>query len=169
MYHADKYKESNDSLKRFCDVFNATSAKLGGEIIFDISQKENFRDDGKIIYKPTNEIILFDWEKRHTYYGTCGGFNFKTFGQFERKMRKVEIRLSIQCSTDEKCFIIAWHDDFKKEAVETVGSVTASGSKEYDGKRFTTKFKEISYQEMEIFYNILSKAFVSKNYDATTF
>lgn len=169
MYHSNKYKESNDSLERFCDVFNKISADLGGEITFDISQVENFRDDGKIIHHAQNRVILFDWEKRHSYYDKCGAFKFDTFGQFERKIRKPEIELSIQCSTDEKCFCIAWHQDFRKEKLVSMGSKTANGGKEYDGKRFTKKFMEISYNNMEIFYRVLLKAFTDNTLNSECF
>lgn len=168
MYHADKYQESNDSLKRFCDKFNAISSTLGGLIVFDISQKENFRDDGKIIYQPDGRIILFDWEKRHSYYDGCNKFQFKTFGQFERKIKKREIELSIQCSKDECCFTIAWHEDFRREEMVNIGSKTTYG-REYDGKRFTKEFIEILYSELDKFYNILLKAFTSNKLDSSTF
>lgn len=169
MYHADKYKDSNDSLERFCKQFNATAATLGGIVKMEVSPVENFRDDGKIIHVPTNAHVFYDWEKRHTYYSGCGEFKFDSFGQFERKIRKSEIELSIQCSSDEKCFIIAWHNDFRKEEKRIIGSKTASGEREYDGKRFTKEFVEISYSKMDIFYNILVKAFKTNSFDSTSF
>lgn len=169
MYHSDKYKESNDSLERFCRAFNSVAADLGNDIIFQVSKVENFRDDGAVMHMKQKRKLLFDWEKRHSYYDTYGSFKFDTFGQFERKIRKPEILLSIQCSTDEKGFCIAWHEDFKKEQVVAIGSKTANGGREYDGKRFTKKFIEISYDNMDIFYRILQRAFQSNSFNSDSF
>lgn len=132
------------------------------------SRVENFREDGKIICLSVNQYLLYDFEKRDRYYDSCG-FRFKDFGQFERKIQKPEIALSIQCSKDEKCFCIAWHEDFKKEEIKYIGSATASGKKEYTGKRFTKAFREMNYNEMNIFYHILLKAFTTKKLNASCF
>ena len=147
------------ALERFCKTFNEVARRMGNEINMKVSEIENFRDDGEIVHIPTGRKILYDFEKRFTYYDECGRFKFTTFGQFERKIQKSEISCSIQCSKDEKCFILAWHDDYKKEKIEYVGSKTASGRFERTGKRFTKDFLEIKYSEMNKFYNILKKAF----------
>lgn len=161
MYHPDKYGHHNDALEKFCNVFNEAAAKVGGLILMKASEVENFREDGEIIYKPTGKRILYDFEKRFSYYDSCGSFKFDTFGQFERKIQKPEITLSIQCSRDERCFIIAWHEDYKKEKIVYMHSRTASGGTENTGKRFTKDFLELSYAEMDKFYKILEKAFNS--------
>jgi hypothetical protein len=169
MYHSNKYDESNQSLERFGLAFNKIAYQLGSEFYFNISKIENFRDDGSIIHTKTGKRILFDWEKRHSYYNSFGQFAFKTFGQFERKIRKPEIELSIQCSTDETGFCIAWHNDFRNEVVVNVGSKTANGGKEFDGKRFTKNYLEIPYVDMAKFYQILLNAVNNNTYDCNSF
>ncbi len=158
MYHPSKYQEHNDSLDRFVRKFNEVSKKRNGQILIEIHKQENFIDDAIIKDEKTGKSISFDWEKRESYYSSCG-FPFKTFGQFERKIIKPKILLSIQCSKSEDCFCIAWHSDFKKEGIENIGSITETGNYEYYGKRFTKEFKEIKYDDMELLYNILRKAF----------
>ncbi|HMR92164.1 MAG TPA: hypothetical protein PKC69_07610 [Chitinophagaceae bacterium] len=161
MYHPDKYGQHNDALERFCTAFNEAALKAGGLIFMNPSAIENFREDGEIIHRPTGRKTLYDFEKRFSYYDSCGKFRFDTFGQFERKIQKAEITLSIQCSRDEKCFIIAWHEDYKKEKIVYLSSKTASGGSEKGGKRFTKDFLEIDYTDMDKFYRILEKAFMT--------
>lgn len=168
MYHPDKYSHHNEALDRFCAAFNEASKKEGGLLFMKQSDIENFREDGEIVYLPTGAITLYDFEKRNKYYGTCG-FTFPDFGQFERKIQKPEISLSIQCSKDEKCFCIAWHEDFKKEQIKYIGSVTGLGNKEFKGKRFTTAFKELKYSEIDKFYKMILKAFSGKVFNASCF
>lgn len=158
MYHPGKYDEHNKSLKRFVDKFNKVEEEISSDIVMEIHKHENFIDDAIIIDKKTDKKLSFDWEKRNTHY-TDYGFPFKDFGQFERKIKKPKIELSIQCCKSENGFCIAWHSDFKKEKIKNIGSVTEKGDKEFNGKRFTKKFMELNYAEMEKFHKILRKAF----------
>jgi len=168
MYHPDKYHPHNEALGRFCEAFNDVARNAGDLIFIRTSDTENFIEDGEIIYRATNKSILYDFEKRNSYYNTCG-FPFLDFGQFERKIKKPDISLSIQCSKDEKCFCIAWHEDFKKETIKYIGSLTGYGNKEHTGKRFTKKFKELNYSEMDQLYQMLLKAFTSNNFNSSCF
>lgn len=105
MYFPSTYNEHNQSLKRFINTFNEYSQQRGGR--FTIKMKEeDFHSDGFIIDSKTKKEIVFDWEKRHSYYITYG-FPFDTFGQFERKIKKSGIDMSIQCSKNENAFCIA--------------------------------------------------------------
>ena len=167
MYFADRYQPHNESLENFINQFNKISKKMGERILMQFNKIENYIDDGKIIDTKSGQEICFDWEKRHSYYDECG-FPFIDFGQFERKIKKPEILLSIQCSKDEKCFVIAWHEDFKKEKKKFIKSATSNGYEE-NAKRFTKKFKEFKYSEMEKFYKILEKAFETQKFDGSVF
>ena len=169
MYHADKYESHNEALKKFIKAFNEVAKNMGDKLEMYYQEIENFKDDGGIIYKPTEERILYDFEKRFSYYNSCGQFKFDTLGQFERKIRKSIIKLSIQCSKDEKCHMIAWHEDYVKEIKYNIGSVTASGSREYDGKRFTKDFIELTYKQFDVFYKILLYAFENNAFNKSSF
>lgn len=169
MYHPGKYNEHNQALLRLIHKFNEVSIQKGNEVKMYYQKNENYRDDGGIIYNKTFAKILYDFEKRHNYYDCCNKLKFDTLGQFERKIAKAEIKLSIQCSSDEKCFIIAWHDDYQKEKKEYLKSQTADGKGERNAKRFTKDFVEIAYSEMDKFYDILVNAFKYNSFNKKSF
>jgi len=169
MYHPSKYDAHNKALENMIIKFNDTAKIVGNELKMYSQVKENYRDDGGIEYLATGQKVLYDFEKRHNYYNGCGGLAFKTLGQFERKILKQEIKLSIQCSTDENCFIIAWHEDYKKEDKKYINSATQDGRGERNAKRFTEDFIEIKYSDMGIFYNILLNAFKEKSFNKKSF
>lgn len=168
MYHPEKYIHHNKALDHFCALFNEAAARLGDLIYMKPSAIENFREDGEIVYKLQNTRILYDFEKRFSYYDNYKMFKFDTFGQFERKIQKPEISLSIQCSKNEDGFIIAWHEDYRQEKIAYINSRTANGW-EKTGKRFTKKYRELAYHEMERFYKILNKAFTENRFNASCF
>lgn len=154
MYHPTKYQAHNDSLDNFLSKFNSVAEEKGNNLKMEVREQENFRDDGFIISNENGKSIVFDWEKRFSYYNTYG-FPFKTFGQFERKIQKEEIELSIQCSKDESAFCFAWHEDFLKEKIQYIRSVTGDGRYENTGKRFTEAFVELKYGELDVFHDII--------------
>ncbi len=160
MHHPDKYAGHNRSLEKFVDIFNEVANTKGNILKMEINKVENFRDDGSVINLLTAKKIIFDWEKRYTYYDGYG-FPFPTFGQFERKIKKEEIKLSIQCSKDEQAFCYAWHEDFLKEKIEYIESRTKTGS-ETKGKRFTKNFTEYRYSGMADFHDDLIEYFKIK-------
>lgn len=168
MYHPEKYSAHNQALARFCHLFNQTSEASGGALLMQPSRRENFREDGEILFRPAATSVLYDFEKRFSHYPRHGAFRFSTFGQFERKLQKPEISLSIQCSTDESGFIVAWHEDYRAEALVHIASKTATGT-EQTGKRFTTRFLELSYHQMGRFYRVLDYAFRYNQFNANSF
>ena len=163
MYYKQKYKDHNDALFRFMKKFNNVSYHFNNELKMYLQKNENYRDDGGIVYLPGNVKLLYDFEKRHSYYYTFGKFPFKELGQFERKIAKQEIQLSIQCSKDETGFVYAWHDDFRNEQKQFVKSKTSTGFEE-NAKRFTSNFEEINYKSMADFYGKVLFWFKSENF-----
>lgn len=169
MYHPNKYKEHDDSLNRLIKAFNEVAIKMGNEVQMYFQEQENFRDDGGIVYIETGQKILYDFEKRHNYYDTCKGLKFSTLGQFERKIAKEEIKLSIQSCSDESCLVIAWHEDYKSESKEFINSATENGENEKNAKRFTRDFIEIEYARLDILYLILVDAFKNETFNKKCF
>lgn len=169
MYHPNKYKDHNDALNILISKFNTIAKKHGNEVEMYYQQRENFRDDGGVIFVKNGIKFLFDFEKRHTYYAKCKNLQFDTLGQFERKIQKKEIKLSIQCSTDEQCLVIAWHEDYEKESIENIHSVTENGDTENKGKRFTKDFIEVPIDRLDILYCIFVEAFESNNFNKKSF
>jgi len=169
MYHPGKYKEHDKALNNLITKFNEVANELGNEVQMYFQEKENYRDDGGVIFTATGDKFLYDFEKRHKYYVNCKGLKFHTLGQFERKIKKQEIKLAIQCSTNEDCLVLAWHEDYKKETKEYLKSKTEDGKGESNAKRFTKDFIEISYDHLEIMYNIFLNAFKNKTFNCKSF
>ena len=169
MYHPNKYQEHDKALNYLIVNLNKVAEKFGGEVQMYFQEQENFRDDGGVIFLNSGEKFLYDFEKRHSHYNGCKELKFDTLGQFERKIQKKEIKLAIQSSTDEKCLILAWHEDYKKEEKEYIKSATENGNGESNAKRFTKDFLEISYDNLEIMYYIFIKAFKTDNFNKASF
>jgi len=112
MKRPSMYQRHEDSLKSFVEKFN--NAKDNLRLVMQIYNTENFRDDGVIVDTKSGKRITFDWEIRDRYF-TSGKFAFKELGQFERKLKKGEIGLSLQCDRDETAVMAAWHEDWLKE------------------------------------------------------
>jgi len=107
MKRPSMYNRHKVSLKAFVEKFNNVKDDLG--LVMKIYNTENFRDDGVIVDTKTGKRIIFDWEIRDRYF-TSGKFAFKESGQFERKLKKGEIGLSLQCDQDETAVMAAWHE-----------------------------------------------------------
>ena len=107
MKRPSMYNRHKVSLKAFVEKFNNVKDDL--RLVMKIYNTENFRDDGVIVDTKTGKRITFDWEIRDRYF-TSGKFTFKELGQFERKLKKGEIGLSLQCDQDETAVMAAWHE-----------------------------------------------------------
>ncbi|NPA63433.1 MAG: hypothetical protein GXO16_00510 [Epsilonproteobacteria bacterium] len=168
MYYPTRYSEHNKALDNLTKAFNNIAKKLGGEVYMQTNPIENYYDDGRIVHRPTQKSFLFDFEKRFEYYPECGSFGFSSLGQFERKIEKKQIKLSIQSSTNEKCYILAWHKDYYKEKRYAIPSKTQD-AQEKKFKRFTKHFIEIPQHKLDIMYHIFLEAFTHDRYDKSTF
>tara|TARA_Y100000766_G_C18906346_1_gene605978 strand:+ start:706 stop:1221 length:516 start_codon:yes stop_codon:yes gene_type:complete len=162
MYFPDKYQSHNEALDRFVILFNRCSHKKKSRITMNSEKIENFRDDGFIQF-PDNSILKYDFEKRFNYYPKFGEFRFSDLGQFERKISKKEISLSIQCSTDESGFVFAFHEDLYKEEKKYISSKTRNGY-ERTAKRFTKNFYECSSENIIRFHNMIENCYKNKNF-----
>ncbi|MBU4501687.1 MAG: hypothetical protein KKA79_03790 [Nanoarchaeota archaeon] len=131
-----------------------------------LRKNENFRDDGVITFEDGNSII-FDWEKRDAHW-TGDRFPFSELGQFERKLQKQEIKLSIQCNKEEKTFAIGWHEDWLKE--NKIRRNLATNNVDESGVvRYTSKFKVYSYDEIDKFMDVIIKAFKKSAFNYRSF
>ena len=162
MYYSERYQEHNKALDRFVSVFNKNSNLNNYDLSMFVQKIENFRDDGWIKF-PDSSSVKYDFEKRFTYYPSYDEFQFKDLGQFERKIAKKEILLSIQSSSDETGFLFAFHSDFLREEKKFISSKTSTGY-EKTAKRFTKNFLEISYKDMAVFQKMLLNCYESKNF-----
>lgn len=160
------YQQHEDTLKHFTDIFNNT--KDGIPLVMQVYHTENFRDDGVIVNTKTGKRVAFDWEYRDRYFKS-GIFRFKTLGQFERKIKKAEIGLSMQSDSDETAILIAWHQDFKREKEQKVTLKTDHNYREYGSVRYTNKFKIYKHIEITEFKRMVFRALKTDAYDHTVF
>lgn len=166
MYRPSKYNKHNESLENFAKLFNdEQSAK---HIVMEPIDEETYDNDGKFVNIKTGEEIGFDWEYRDRYFSN-GVFSFDSLGQYERKLIKKSIQLSIQCDNTQTAILVAWHEDFLLENKVKIGLATDSPRKQYGGVRYTKRFKIYSYQEIKEFKKMIEKAFTSGDLNASIF
>lgn len=160
------YSKHNKSLEKFANLFN--SEKKYPRLRIEPIQEETFRDDGFIIDAHTNKRIGFDWEIRDRYFSNCH-FQLPTLRQFERKIIKDEIDISIQCDSTETGIIVAWHEDFKMGKRFIQPSKTDFSHKENAWVRETNHFRVYSYENISDFKEMLIRAFVNNQYNHNSF
>jgi len=71
MYHPCKYEEHDRALNNLITKFNKVANRLGNEVQMYFQEKENYRDDGGVIFTATGEKFLYDFENKT--------FNCKSF------------------------------------------------------------------------------------------
>ena len=111
MYRPSKYYISQASLEFFAKRFNESPNHRNLE--WRYINEESFVNDGYFIDVGTGKSLGYDWEIRDNYFEN-GRFKFPTIRQFDRKMQKDSIKLSIQGDRDCMAFIAVWHDDLRK-------------------------------------------------------
>ncbi|NOZ74008.1 MAG: hypothetical protein GXO90_01325 [FCB group bacterium] len=166
MKRPSMYPHHEASLKKFTDLFN--KQRDGLSLVMQIYQTENYRDDGIIVDTRSGKRITFDWEKRDRYFRS-GEFRFSTLWQFERKLKKDEIGLSLQCDSDETAVLVAWHRDWLKEPMKTHRLLTDSPGKEMARVRETRHFKIYRYSEIILFRKMLSTALTTGRFEYSVF
>ncbi len=147
MYRPSKYNKHNETLANFEKLFNSTVNYQN--IIIKPIEEETFIDDGVILDLDTNQEIGFDWEYRDKYFSNCN-FKFNTLGQFERKIVKPSIKLSIQCDSTFTGIAIAWHEDWIKEN-SVLLNLSTDTIDEFGKVRYTKSFKVYSFEKIEEF------------------
>lgn len=166
MYRPSKYNKHNESLDFFAKLFNAE--KSMSDIIMEPIDEETFDNDGFFVDVKTGKKIGFDWEYRDRYFKN-GIFSFDSLGQYERKLKKESIQVSVQCDSTQTAILVAWHDDFLLEEKVKLSLATDSWKKQYGGVRYTKKFKIYHYGEIKEFKKMIQRAFATGKQDASLF
>ncbi len=166
MKRPSMYNRHEASLKAFVEKFNNVKDDL--RLVMQIYNTENFRDDGVIVDTKTGKRITFDWEIRDRYFKS-GKFVFKELGQFERKLKKGEIGLSLQCDQDETAVMAAWHEDWLKEKPRKKKLRTDQKSDEFGMVRYTRHFRIYFYKKIGEFRKMISKALIKSSFNHTVF
>jgi hypothetical protein len=166
MKRPSMYDQHERSLKRFADLFNGV--RDGLPLVMQTYHTENYRDDGIIVNTRSGKRIAFDWEYRDRYFES-GKFPFQRVGQFERKLKKDEIGLSLQCDRDETAVVVAWHTDLLREKPVKRGLATDSEREEQGTVRFTEHFRIYHYSDLKTLRRMLHCALQTETFDHTVF
>lgn len=161
MYRGSLYDKSQSSMERFADAFN--SIDLYPNITWQCIKEETYDNDGYFLNIAKGNTIGFDWKIRDRYFNN-GHFQFDTLGQFERKLKKPTIQLSIQVDKQETAILVAWHKDFleeEKQSAElaTDASLSGTGHKQSGEVRYTSHFKIYTLEEFRAFKAMINRAF----------
>lgn len=159
------YNKHDESLRKFARLFNGS--KDYRHIQIRPNTEETYDNDGQIVNTYTGQEIGFDWEYRDRYFENCN-FRFKTLGQYERKLIKPSIKISIQCDSTETGIAIAWHEDWL--SVSCINRRLATDSNdEWGTVRYTKHFRVYSYDNIRDFKEMLDRAFKSGNFNKHSF
>lgn len=165
VYRPSKYDMSQSSLKHFSNVFNRCFPPCDVRCVPNAT--ETYDNDGYFI-NSKDQIIGFDWEIRDRYF-SHGIFRFDTLGQYERKIKKSSIQLSIQCDQEQENIIVSWHEDFFNEHQQKVPCITDSIKQSECRVRYTKHFRIYSYRTIFKFKAMLLNAFlIGYNHKAWT-
>lgn len=165
MYRPTMYSKHDESLKKFSINFN--SCKDLKHIIIKPNQFESFDNDGEIINLISSQKIGFDWEYRDRYFSN-GVFQFDSLGQYERKIKKTSIQLSLQCDSTETSVAFAWHEDWGQE-MRTQMHLLTDSTKQKGIVRYTKKYKIIFYKDISDLKKIIDRAFKLNAFNHTSF
>lgn len=164
MYRKSKYHISQASLEYFATRFNQSPVHKNLE--WRVINTETYKDDGKFLDVDTGKTMGFDWEIRDNYFEN-GEFKYDTVGQYERKMTKPSIKISLQSDKDCYAIIVAWHEDFFKENIQKMNLATDTEVKQKDAEvRYTKHFKIYTINEIDKFKEMIYYAMSNDIYDA---
>ena len=89
-------------------------------------------------------------------------------GQYERKIIKPSIKISLQCDSTETEVTVAWHEDWKREKIVQLN--LASDSHDQSGKaRYTEHFKIYLYKNIAELKEMLNRAFEQRKFNKNSF
>lgn len=156
MYRPSLYSKHDETMNSFSELFN--NCEVCKNLVMRPITEETFIDDGEFIDTNTGRRFSFDWEYRDRYFSN-GVFKFDTLGQYERKIVKPSIQLSIQCDSTATAIAVAWHEDFKRENKTKLSLATDYRKKQYGAVRYTHKFKVYFYKDIVEFKKMIQRAF----------
>ena len=161
MYRPSRYGVHDETLARFQELFY--SCPISPYISMHVNQRETYRDDGQFVDERSGRQIGLDWEYRDRYFKNCR-LQFDTLGQYERKLEKPEIQISLQCDETETGIAVGWHYDWLREPAARRSLRTDYAQRENGGTRYTKKFKIYSYSDIGKFKRMLDYALATGTY-----
>lgn len=155
MYRPSMYNKHDETMLKFVEKFNGSLVCKNIEM--RPNKVETYDNDGIFIDIYTNQSIGYDWEYRDRYFEHCK-LEFDTLGQYERKLEKKSIQISLQCDSTETGIAVGWHEDWLQEERERRALRTDSSWKENASIRYTNKFKIYSFSKIDLFKNMVASA-----------
>lgn len=166
MYRPSMYNKHDETMLHFAELFNSCSVCRNIEMLPNVI--ETYDNDGTFADRSTNQTIGFDWEYRDKYF-KYGKFAFKELGQYERKLKKPSIQISLQCDSTETAIAVGWHEDWLLEEEEKRAMRTDHLWKEKGSVRYTTRFKIYSFEQVDIFKKMIARAMGLQTYSSKIF
>lgn len=166
MYRPTLYSKHDQTMNGFANLFNRFPDYR--HIEKRPNPVETYDNDGVFLDHLHKRKIGYDWEYRDRYFANCI-FQYPTLGQFERKIRKPSIQISLQCDSTETGIAAAWHSDWKLEAQQHLDLRTDYEEKEKGTTRYTNKFKIYSYEKIGDFKRMIAAALEFQIYSSEIF
>lgn len=166
MYRPSMYNKHDDTMLKFAEIFN--QSPVCRNIEMRPNPEETYDNDGIFIDVNTNSFIGYDWEYRDRYFANCK-LDFESLGQYERKLKKPSIQISLQCDSTETGIAVGWHEDWLQEEREKRALRTDSSRKENGSTRYTTKFRIYSFEQVDSFKNMVARAMQMRIYSSEIF
>lgn len=166
MYRPSTYDKSQISLMYFADIFNACPVEAN--IRWEYIRTETYDNDGCFLDIETGRTFGFDWEIRDKYFAN-GVFSFSDLRQFERKLQKPSIKLSLQGDSTCTAILAAWHEDFLKGDRIPVSLSTDYAQNQTTYTRATKEFKVYKLEDMPEFKKMIARSLRSEAYNHTVF
>ncbi len=166
MYRASMYSIHDKSMMAFAELFN--NSLVCRHIEMRPNPEETFDNDGIFIDTRTQTIIGYDWEYRDRYFAN-GIFQYSTLGQYERKLEKDSIQLSLQCDSTQTAVAVGWHEDWLREKRQKRSLLTDSPQKQQGFTRYTTHFKIYSYEQIDQLKQMIADAMRLHQYSSEIF
>ncbi len=166
MYRPSMYNKHDETMLNFAEIFN--QSPVCENIKMRPNSEETYDNDGIFIDLNINRSIGYDWEYRDRYFANCE-FEFDSLGQYERKLIKPSIQISLQCDSTETGIAVGWHEDWLQEEREKRALRTDSSQKEQGSIRYTTRFKIYSFEDVDIFKSMVARAMQMHIYSSEIF
>lgn len=166
MYRPSMYDKHDETMLKFVEKFNGSLVCKNIEM--RPNKVETYDNDGIFIDIYTNQSIGYDWEYRDRYFEHCK-LEFESLGQYERKLEKKSIQISLQCDSTETGIAVGWHEDWLQEERERRALRTDSSWKENASIRYTNKFKIYSFSKIDLFKNMVASAMRLQEYSSKIF
>ncbi len=166
MYRPSMYQKHDETMLNFAELFN--NCHEHRHILMRPNPEETFDNDGVFVDVNTNNSIGFDWEYRDAHFANCH-FDFNSLGQYERKLQKPSIQLSIQCDSTVTGIAVGWHEDWLSERKEMRSLLTDSIVRERGTIRYTKKFRIYSFEQVNIFKAMIANAMRMRIYSSKIF